>query len=345
MPLHPLQKTFYLLSIFVLIVLMMNYGSFLLIPILYGIILAIILNPFIKYFIRFVRFHILSFLLSVTALLVLIFLPVSFVVNQVGNMFSELDVKSVNIDVITGSIQDSLMQTRISRIIDLSVLKDQMDKILGVLADFATTLLSSSGNMIINFSLAILFSYFFSAYYDDVRGIVMKELEAEERSKWRSIADKAPEIIRSYLSGMLTVMFILAILNGLALYFIGLEYAFVWGLIIGMLAIIPYAGTFIGLLLPLTYSFLQTNNYTQPLAIFIVYLVIQQIEGNLLTPKIVGDKLKINPFIIILMILLFGKIWGLDGVIISLPLIGVVKTILQEYERGQLWAKLISSKN
>jgi predicted PurR-regulated permease PerM len=173
----------------------------------------------------------------------------------------------------------------------------------------------------------------------------MKELEAEDRSKWRNIADKAPDIIRSYLSGMLIVMVILAILNSIALLIIGLDYAFVWGLIIGMLAIIPYAGTFIGLLLPLTYSFMSSTDYKQPLSIFLVYLLIQQIEGNFLTPKIVGDKLRINPFIIILMILIFGKIWGLDGVIISLPLIGVIKTILQEYEGGQLWAKLMASKD
>ncbi|MCB0667484.1 MAG: AI-2E family transporter [Saprospiraceae bacterium] len=345
MDLHPIQKTFYFLAISFLIVLVMHYGSFLLIPVIYGIFLAIIINPFVSYFMRYLRFHILSFILTIVALLLLIILPVSFVINQVGNLFSKLNVESMDVDTVTKSIQDALMNTSLSKVVDLNLLKDQMGKILGVLGDFATTLVSSSSTMMINFALAILFSYFLSAYYDDVRKIVMKELEADERSKWRSIADKAPDIIRSYLSGMLIVMLILAVLNGLALFIIGLDYAFVWGLIIGMLAIIPYAGTFVGLMLPLTYSFISTNDYKQPLIIFIVYLVIQQIEGNLLTPKIVGDKLKINPFIIILMILIFGKIWGLDGVIISLPLIGVIKTILQEYEKGQLWAKLISSKS
>lgn len=345
MDLHPIQKTFYFLAISFLIVLLMHYGSFLLIPVIYGIFLAIIINPFVSYFMRYLRFHVLSFILTIVALLLLIILPVSFVINQVGNLFSKLNVESMDVDTVTKSIQDALMNTSLSKVIDLNLLKDQMGKILGVLGDFATTLVSSSSTMMINFALAILFSYFLSAYYDDVRKIVMKELEADERSKWRSIADKAPDIIRSYLSGMLIVMLILAVLNGLALFIIGLDYAFVWGLIIGMLAIIPYAGTFVGLMLPLTYSFISTSDYKQPLIIFIVYLVIQQIEGNLLTPKIVGDKLKINPFIIILMILIFGKIWGLDGVIISLPLIGVIKTILQEYEKGQLWAKLISSKS
>lgn len=345
MELHPAQRLFYILAISVLIILIMQYASFILIPSLYAIFLAIILNPFIKFFQKYLKFHLLAFIVTITALLTIIFTPISFVINQISVLFSQLQVESIDVGSITSSIQSSLDETRISSFIDLDFVKNQMDKILGIVGDFAATLLSSSGNMVLNFALAIVFSYFMSAYYDDVRQIAMKELEADERSKWRKIADKAPEIIRSYLSGMLIVMLILAILNSLALMVIGLEYAVVWGLIIGMLAIIPYAGTFIGLLLPISYSFLATNDYRQPLAIFIVYLIIQQIEGNLLTPKIVGDKLRINPFIIILMILSFGKIWGLDGVIISLPLIGLVKTILQEYEGGQLWAKIISSKS
>ncbi|MBK8503834.1 MAG: AI-2E family transporter [Saprospiraceae bacterium] len=291
------------------------------------------------------RFHFPSFILAVTGLLLLIVLPISFVIEQVGAMFSALEIEAFDVDAISRSIQETLLETRISKYIDLDILKDPMSNILSALGSFLTNLLSSSGNMVLNFALAVVFSYFISAYYRDMQRIIMKELEAEERSKWRNIADKAPDIIRSYLSGMLIVMAILAILNGLALFVIGLQFAFVWGLIIGMLAIIPYAGTFIGLLLPLTYSFMSSTDYKQPLSIFLVYLVIQQIEGNFLTPKIVGDKLRINPFIIILMILIFGKIWGLDGVIISLPLIGVVKTIPQEYEGGQLWAKLMASKD
>jgi predicted PurR-regulated permease PerM len=259
-------------------------------------------------------------------------------------MFANLEGNSFSIETITKSLQENLLNTKVAGF-SLDTLTSQMDKVLAVVGGFLTTLLSSSGNMLLNLALGTIFSYFMIAYYEDMRKIIMKELEAAERTKWRKIADRAPKIIRSYLAGMLMVMAILAVLNGIALMIIGLDYAFVWGFIIGLLAIIPYVGTFIGLMLPLTYSFISTNDYTQPLVILLVFLFIQQIEGNFITPKIVGDKLEINPFIIILMILIFGNIWGLDGIIISLPLIGVVKTILQEYERGQLWAKIISNKD
>lgn len=344
MELHPRQKLFYSLAILVLVVFIMTHVSFILIPLIYGLILSIILKPVVTRLQRYLRFQILGFLIVITGLIILVALPITFIVDQVARMFASLGGNSFSIDSVIESLQNNILATKIAGF-SLDALTSQMDKILAIIGGFLTTLLSSSGNMLLNLALGTVFSYFMIAYYEDMRKIILKELEAAERTKWRKIADRAPEVIRSYLSGMLIVMAILAVLNGIALMIIGLDYAFVWGFIIGLLAIIPYVGTFIGLMLPLTYSFISTNDYTQPLVILIVFLFIQQIEGNFITPKIVGDKLKVNPFIIILMILIFGNIWGLDGIIISLPLIGVVKTILEEYERGQLWAKIISNKD
>ncbi|NND32137.1 MAG: AI-2E family transporter [Saprospiraceae bacterium] len=344
MKLHPIQKLFFSLGTLILAVVVMWYGAFLLIPICYAIILGIVINPVLTYLQSKLKSHFLAYLISIIGVLLLIFIPFGVVTDQLQSLFSELEMDSIGIEKVTSSIQQTLIETRLSTVIDLDMLKSQMDKVLGFLGTFVQSILSGSGHMLVNFALAIVFSYFFSAYYRDTKKIILAELQSEERKKWRKIARQAPNIIRSYLSGMLIVMAILAVLNSLALLIIGIKYAFVWGLIIGMLAIIPYAGTFIGLMLPLSYSFISSNDYKQPLAIIICYIVIQQIEGNFLTPKIVGDKLNVNPFIIIVMILLFGKIWGIDGVIISLPLIGVVKAILQEYPGGQLLAEIISSK-
>jgi predicted PurR-regulated permease PerM len=323
----------------------MQYGAFLLIPICYAIILGIVLNPVVSYLQRKLKYHFLAFSISIVSVLLLLLIPIGIVTNELQALFSELEIETIKIDNITSSIQQTLADTPLSNLVDLDMLKNQMDQILGLLGTLLQSILSGSGNMLVNVALAIVFSYFFSAYYQDTKSIILEALETEERKKWRKIAKQAPDIIRSYLAGMLIVMAILAVLNSIALFIIGVDYALVWGLIIGMLAIIPYVGTFIGLMLPLSYSFIVSNDYKQPLAIIICYIVIQQIEGNILTPKIVGDKLNVNPFIIIIMILLFGKIWGIDGVIISLPLIGVIKAILQEYQGGQLLAEIISARD
>ena len=345
MNLHPLQKVFLSLGIMVLAVVVMQYGAFLLIPICYAIILGIVLNPLILFLQERLRYHAIAFSISMIGLILLILTPIGIVTSQLQNLFSELEIEAINIDNVTSSIQQTLVETRLSSLVDLDLLKDQMDKILGFIGNFVKSIISGSGIMLINFALAVVFCYFFSAYYRDTKSIIFAELQTKERKKWRNIAEQAPDIIRSYLAGMLIVMAILAVLYTISLYLIGLKHAMVWGLIMGLLAIIPYAGTFIGLMLPLTYSFISSNDYRQPLAIFISYIIIQQIEGNFITPKIVGDKLNVNPFIIIVMILFFGKIWGVDGVIISLPLIGVIKAILQEYQGGQILAELISSKD
>lgn len=73
------------------------------------------------------------------------------------------------------------------------------------------------------------------------------------------------------------------------------------------------------------------------------YLFIQQLEGNFITPKIVGDKVDINPLFAILALLFFGSFWGIAGVILALPLISIVKIILEHFDETKALSILMSS--
>ena len=140
-------------------------------------------------------------------------------------------------------------------------------------------------------------------------------------------------------------MVIVALMNGVLLLIVGLDYAIMWAVIIGVLTLIPYVGSAIGLLLPFSYSMLTSESMDQPLFIVLGFLVIQQIEGNFITPKIVGDQININPFIIIIVMLSLAKIWGVVGVILALPLMGVIKVILDKYFDAEVLSEIIAAKD
>ena len=93
--------------------------------------------------------------------------------------------------------------------------------------------------------------------------------------------------------------------------------------------IIPYLGSIVGITFPLIYSIIQTGSFDQALCILIGYAFIQIIEGNIITPRIMGDKIGINPFLIIITMLLLGTLWGIPGIIISIPLLAIIKTIVE----------------
>jgi predicted PurR-regulated permease PerM len=130
----------------------------------------------------------------------------------------------------------------------------------------------------------------------------------------------------------LTVILILAILNSIGLLIIGVDYAVFWASLAAFLSIIPYIGTTLGGLLPFMYSFATATSWWQPVAVVGLYFGVQQIEGNLITPYVVGSNVKINPFIAIISLLIGGFIWGLAGIVLGIPIAAIIKLVFDHID-------------
>ena len=155
---------------------------------------------------------------------------------------------------------------------------------------------------------------------------------------------KMKDMIRGYLSGLGLVVVILSVLNSVGLLFFGVKYAIMWGCLAGFLAVIPYVGTIVGSLLPILFSFATSDSISVPIGIAIYFLIIQQVEGNFVTPKIIGNKININPFFAILSVVFFGYIWGITGAMLGLPLIGLIKIILSSFDKTAALGTLLSEE-
>jgi predicted PurR-regulated permease PerM len=151
-------------------------------------------------------------------------------------------------------------------------------------------------------------------------------------------------LIQKYLVGVGMVMLLLAIVNSIGLMIIGIEYAAFWGVLAGLLAIIPYIGSIIGGALPFLFALATTGTTWQPLAVIAFYVIIQQIEGNIITPKVVGNQVNINPLISIIGLLVFGLYWGIGGIILALPIISIFKLIFEHFEVTEPIAKLMGTE-
>ena len=116
------------------------------------------------------------------------------------------------------------------------------------------------------------------------------------------------------------------------LWLIGVPYPFFWGFLAGFLEIIPYVGTTIGGLLPLTYMLMVSDSLWQPLAVLVWYIIVQQLEGNLISPNVMGSSIKVNPLFIIMGLFLGGFIWGVSGMILALPILAISKEIFRSFD-------------
>lgn len=146
-----------------------------------------------------------------------------------------------------------------------------------------------------------------------------------------------------YVSGVITVVAILAISHSIALSIIGVKYAIILALLAASLSIIPYFGTMVSLLVPLLFAAITQDNPYVLLFIVLYFWAIIIIDHNILTPTIVGGNVSLNPFITILGIIIAGTIWQIAGMIVIVPTLAVVKIICDNVEKLKPWGYLLGS--
>ena len=147
----------------------------------------------------------------------------------------------------------------------------------------------------------------------------------DEEMVWKKDIEN---VIQGYISGLLLVTLIIAVLNTIGLLVLGIDHAIFFGVLSGVLTIIPYVGIFIGALFPTLMALITKDSYWYAIGVVIVFTVVQFLEGNFITPKITGSKVSINAMAAIIALLIGGKILGIAGMILAVPAIGVVKILL-----------------
>jgi len=124
---------------------------------------------------------------------------------------------------------------------------------------------------------------------------------------------------------------------------IGLKYAMVFGVIAAIWNFIPYFGTVIGFSIPFVFAALTGDSPNIALKVLIVFLCVQFLENYILTPNIVGNYVKLNPFIIILGLIAGGLIWGLPGMFVVIPALAALKVICEHNRALQPFVYLLGT--
>jgi len=156
----------------------------------------------------------------------------------------------------------------------------------------------------------------------------------------RSILNETRIVVRSYLVGLAIEMVILAALNSVGLYILGIKYAILLGVIGAILNVIPYVGGLVAMLLFMIVA-LITGTPMDMLYVFLLFLVIQFIDNNFIVPKIVGSKVKLNPLASVLAVILGAELWGVPGMFLSIPLLAIVKLVFDRISPLEHWGFLL----
>jgi predicted PurR-regulated permease PerM len=133
------------------------------------------------------------------------------------------------------------------------------------------------------------------------------------------MAQEVNVLLAQYLRGQLLVMLVLAAYYSIALTIAGFDVALPVGILTGLLVFIPYLGFGLGLMLALIAAVLQFSDWSGMIAVAVIYGFGQVVEGFFLTPRLVGERIGLNPLAVIFALLAFGQLFGFVGVLLALP--------------------------
>jgi predicted PurR-regulated permease PerM len=323
-----LQRIAYLLIILSIGIYMLIVGKPLFVPLAFALMFTFLLLPICQKLERFIAFRPLAILLS----MLIAILPIIAAIVLFSYQFITVvkDMPSIGRQLQKGVEEIILFGQRYLGIEEVNTgdwLKDNIGGMLEAPINIVSMGISSSTNVIISSILTFLITFFFMLYRTSFRNFLITQFPGRERKNVNSMIKEVQTILHEYLTGLLLVMFILAVINSLGLWLIGIKYAAFWGILAAFMAIIPYIGTTLGGTLPFVYALATTGTFWQPLAVVILYSSIQTIEGNYITPKVVGSSVSINPLTAILFLFAGGLIWGIAGLVLAIPFAAVLKIL------------------
>lgn len=150
-------------------------------------------------------------------------------------------------------------------------------------------------------------------------------------------------VINNFIFGYFLMTLALAAMISVVFLLIGLKHALFFAILVALLTLIPYIGNPVGMLIVFIFASITHDSLTIPLLAVAGILVSNGIKSNLLKPIIIGNKINLNAFMIFLSVIVGGMIWGVTGMILFMPLLGVVKVLLEYNEKTKPLAALLST--
>jgi predicted PurR-regulated permease PerM len=218
----------------------------------------------------------------------------------------------------------------------------QNDAINNMGGTIGRTLSIISGFVIIVVLLPVYL--FMILYYKNLLlEFIRKLFKSSHHSTVFDVLINSKTIIQSYLIGLLVEAAIVATLNSAGLLLLGIDYAIVIGIIGALLNVIPYIGGVIAIALPMLIAYVTKDSSTYVFLVVGLYLLVQFIDNNIIIPRIVASKVKINALIAIIVVLIGGALWGVPGMFLSIPLTAIVKVIFDHIEPLKPWGYLLGN--
>jgi AI-2 transport protein TqsA len=328
----------------VLIILLLYFGKLLFIPLFFSLLIAILLHPLARYF---EKLHLGRGIAAALSVLIFVLFIGGFI------YFFSLELARFSIDLpqlkdrFTVLLQDLQNWISYKYHIDTASQKTYIAKSSNQLVSQAVSSIGTTFLGIIEILILTIFIFFFTFFIllhrILLRQFLLSLFKRENNSKVNEVVMNTRSVINNYVIGLFVEMFVLILLSFPALALLGIKYALLLSVMAAVLNVIPYLGIYTAAALGMLITFADGNG-TGALEVGILFIVVHVIDANLLVPRIVGGRVKINPLVILTAILVGRLIWGIPGMFLFIPLTAILRIISEAVDAMKPWAILIGEE-
>lgn len=318
-------------------------GQGIIIPIVMGILFAILLRPVMLFLKTKLRFpHILAVIVSVLLFVTFFVGIITFLSWQISDFVSDWDKIQSNIKIHIANIQ-----TYVRDHFNISN-KEQEEYINSATSDslksgkemLGSTLMSFTDTLF-NLALVPIYMFLFLLYRTHFIKFLCKLFKPEHHEKLQDILGNVKLAVKSYLVGLSIQLISVATLTSIGLSIVGVKYAILLGVITGILNLIPYVGIMFAYVISIFASLTGSPDLSLVIGVLIVNAVVQFIDNNILVPMVVSSKVEINALVSIVGIIIGGALAGVAGMFLAIPLIAILKVIFDRVDGLQAWGYLM----
>ncbi len=321
-------------------------GKDLLDPIVFGFLFAILLLPIASFLEKRLRFpRTLSSLSSIILLVGFIGGVLYLVGSQISNLANDWPMLksqvSQSLSDLSGWIQHAF---HVNATRQMSYVQSTEKRIMASGTDVLGQTFGAISSIMVFYMFSLIFCFFILLYRRLLIRFIVWVFSEDNSAIVYDIVENIQSILRQYILGLLLEMIVVASLACTAFWIIGVKYAVLMGIIIGLFNLIPYLGIFTALFLSSVITF-ATGNIKDTLYVALSILGVHEIDTNFLLPTIVGSKVKLNALVTFIGIILGEEIWGLSGMFLSIPMMAIMKIIFDRVESLKPWGYLMGTDN
>lgn len=338
-------KAFFLLTgVYVLVSILSIAGSFI-VPILFAGIIAVLLSPAVRFLVkrrinRAVAITIILFivLLLFAALMLLLSTQATHLKDSLPQLqikFNEFSDQAINWVSATFNIKEENITNWIA--------ESKAELLNGSNAVIGFTL-SNMGNGLTMIFLIPVYTFMILYYQQHLLQFIRKATGNANHEQTTELLGETKTIIQHYLVGLFFEFLIVAVLNIIGLFALGINYALLLGIVGALLNIIPYIGGLIALILFMIIA-LVTKEPVYVIYVAVLYSIIQFIDNNFIVPRIIGAKVKLNALVSLMGVIAGAALWGISGMFLSIPLIAILKLLFDRIEALKPLGFLLGDSN